>query len=265
MSEAVYARDAEGRLVPSGHARGPWDPHAQHAGGPAGLLARAVERCEAPGPMLLARLTIELLGPVPMAPLEVRAEVVRPGRRLQLVEASVVAEGEQVCRARAVRLRRDPVALPPAAARGPSIPGPEAGEPFVVHSPVHDAPEGFGPTAMELRFCAGSFVRPGPAIAWFRLRMPLVEGEEPTPTQRVAAAADFGNGIGAELDFATHLFVNTDLTVHLFREPEGDWTALQARTDHGPDGTATAVSTLHDLRGPVGLAAQSLYVAERAQ
>lgn len=253
----------DGRFVPSEHARGPWEPGALHGGAVAALLVREIERIEAPGPMLLARLTIEFLGPVPLAPLEVAADVVRPGRRLQLVEAVVRAGGTEVCRARAVRLRREAVAVPSAAQPDPRIAGPEGIEPFALPLPPHGEPEGFARTGVELRFAEGSFVRPGPAIVWFRLRMPLVAGEEPSATQRLAAAADFGNGIGAELEFDTHVFVNTDLTIHLSRAPEGEWTALEGRTEHGPEGTALAASVLHDLRGPVGLAAQSLYVAAR--
>ena len=262
MSEAIYTQ-RDGLLVPSGHARGPWDPNSQHGGGPAALLVRAVEQLEAPGPMLLARLTVEFLGAVPLAPMEVRAEIVRPGRRLQLAEASIVVEGKEVCRARASRLRRAAVTVPDGAIPEPRIPGPDGIEPHSIPLMPDGLPEGFAPTAMELRFTDGAFAERGPSTAWFRLSRPLVEAEEPTATQRVAAAADFGNGTSSELNWDHHLFVNTDLTFHLSREPEGEWIAVEARTEHGPEGTALARSTLHDLRGPVGVAAQSLYVAPR--
>jgi hypothetical protein len=262
VTDAVYTLE-DGRFVPSGHARGPWDPGAQHGGPPTALIVRAVEALEAPGPMLLSRLTIEFLGAVPLAPLEVRAEIVRPGRRLQLAEAAIAAGGRDVARARAVRLRRETVEVPEAARPATRIAGPDGVAAFDMPDAPHGEDQGFARTAMELRFVEGTFVAPGPAITWFRLRMPLVAGEEPTPVQRLACAADFGNGIGAELDFATHLFVNTDLTIHASREPVGEWIAVEARTEHGPEGTALAWSRLHDERGPVGVAAQSLYVAAR--
>lgn len=259
---AVFA-EHEGRFVPSAHARGPWDAGSQHGGAPAALMARAVERLEAPGPMLLARLTVEYLGAVPLAPLEVEAEIVRPGKRLQLAEVTVSAEGREVCRARAVRLRREPVPVPADAVPGPRIAPPDDVTPETMPRFHHDEAEGFAATAMELRFVTGRFAETGPGTAWFRLRRPLVDGEAPTPSQRVVAAADFGNGIGAELLFATHLFVNTDLTVHLAREPVGEWIGVEAVTEHGPEGTALASSVLHDMSGPLGRAAQSLYVASR--
>jgi hypothetical protein len=115
---------------------------------------------------------------------------------------------------------------------------------------------------MELRFARGDWDR-GAALGWFRLAMALVEGEDPSPAQRAVAAADFGNGLSRTLDFQTHLFVNTDLTVHLHREPVGEWVALDARTDLDPAGLGQATSVLSDERGRVGVAAQSLFVDER--
>ena len=260
--EAIY-RLEDGVFVPSAHARGPWDPEAQHGGGPAALLARAVERLEAPGPMLLARMTIEFLGAVPLAPIEVSAEIVRPGKRLQLAEATLRAGGRDILKARAVRLRREAVDVPAEAIRGPRLTSPDQLETVPVPFAPHGAAEGFGPTAMELRFVSGVFNEPGPATAWFRMRRPLVEGEEPSAAQRTMAAADFGNGIASELRFETHLFVNTDLSVACAREPVGEWIGVEAVTDHGPEGTALASSVLHDVEGPFGRATQSLYVAPR--
>ena len=90
--------------------------------------------------------------------------------------------------------------------------------------------------------------------------MPVVAGEEPSPEQRAVAVADFGNGISSELDFATSIFINPDLTVHLVRPPEGEWVCLDARTRFGPPGTGLAESALWDGRGRIGRSLQSLYV-----
>ncbi len=260
-ADAIFTCEGD-ELVPSGHARGPWEEGSQHGGAPAALVVRAVERLEAPGPMLVARLTVEFLKAVPLAPLTVTAEVSRPGRRLQLAEATVCAEGEVVCRARAVRLRREPVDVPADINSLVRLAPPEEGRTSTFPAPAEGDQLGFHRTALDIRFVAGDYGI-GPGAAWFRFAVPLVAGETPSAAQRAAAAADFGNGISRELDFTTHLFVNTDLTMHLAREPAGEWIGLDARTEHGPEGTALAHSTLHDLAGPVGLAAQSLYVAPR--
>ena len=125
-----------------------------------------------------------------------------------------------------------------------------------------DEQTGFHLTAIELRFVRGDWGH-GPALGWFRLRMALIAGEEPTALQRAVAFADFGNGLSRALDFRTHLFVNTDLTVHLHREPVGEWVALDSRTDLDRSGAGQATSVLRDEQGRIGVAAQSLFVDAR--
>ncbi len=267
MSDAIFTREGD-LLVPSPHARGPWDPGALHGGAPAGVLADAVARAQpGAGELQVARLTYEFLGPVPLAPLRVRAEVTRPGRRFQLVEGEATTEdGRPLVRVRAVRLRRAEVALPAGLEHGtlpPGAGGPEAAEPSPFPTAPGDHPEGFHRTGMDLRFAAGTGFAPGPALTWFRLAMPLVAGEPTAPAARVAAAADFGNGVSRVLDFERFLFVNTDLTVHVHREPAGEWVLLDAVTRVGPTGGGLAWSVLHDRQGPLGLAAQTLFVDAR--
>ena len=252
----IFERDGD-TYVPTGHARGPWDPNALHGGAPAALIMREIERL-APE-MRVARLTLEFLGAVPLAPLTVTARIVRPGRRFQLAEAELVSSDRPACRARAVLLRRGEV---PDVPRGDApvldAPGPDAVERL-------DMGEGesFGGTGMDIRFVQGHLYRPGPAIGWFRIAEPVVDGEQPSPAQRAVAAADFGNGASRVLDWEQWLFINTDLTVHLHREPEGEWVAIDARSALEPDGTGLAWSALHDSRGTIGVALQSLFVAPR--
>jgi Thioesterase-like superfamily len=258
--EPIFRREGD-RFVPSEHARGPWDPGAQHGGAPAALLAEAVRE---PG-MHVARLTYDFVGPVPVdRPLAIETRLVRPGGRLQLVEADLLLDdGAPVVRLRAVRLRRGDVGgLPADPDDGPPGGGPRNAEPsdFPVEAP--DA-AGFHRTAMDIRFAGGTTYGRGPAQTWFRFARPLVGADDPSPLALVAAAADFGNGVSRILDFDRHLFVNTDLTIHLRREPEGAWVMLDARTRVERHGVGLAVSTLYDERGAIGLSAQSLYVAER--
>jgi hypothetical protein len=259
LSESVFRRDGEA-FVPTGHARGPWDPGQLHGGAPGALIAEAVQ---ADG-YLVARLTIDFLAPVPMAPLTISAQTTKPGRNLQLAEAEMEAEGRTVLRARAVRLRRGHVELPAdvgAAHRGGG--GPDDGQPG--RFPLDDGhAEGFHRTAMDIRFIDGDYGI-GPARAWFRLRIPLVDDVPASPLARAIAAADFGNGISRVVDFEDYLFVNTDLTVHLHREPAAEWVLVDARTRLEPHGAGLAHSILSDERGQLGLAAQSLFVASRPQ
>ena len=262
MSEPLFeARD--GRYMPSPHTRGPWDAGSQHGGAPAALLARAIERLEPGDDMLVARVTYEFLGPVPLAPLAAEARVLRAGGRFQLVEAELGTETGVIVRARAVRLRRGAVELPAVALAPPGVPcpGPEAARhtPF----PADTGEEGFHRTGMEIRWVEGSYAEPGPARTWFRFARPLLGEETPSPVQLVAAAADFGNGVSRVLDFDSHLFVNTDLTIHLHREPAGEWVLLDSETIADPAGVGMSRSALYDTEGPIGLAAQTLFVEER--
>jgi hypothetical protein len=257
----VFVADGPGRFVPSGHAAGPWDPGAMHGGAPAALLAREIDRVDAAAPMMVSRLTIDLLRPVPLMPLEVRTRVVRPGRKVQWVESTIAAEGTDVVRCTALRQRLAQLTLPEeAGAGGPPSPPPPARGWF--RSDADRARTGFI-ESMELRFVGGELDDPGPATAWFRLAREIVEGEPPTPLMRVAAAADFGNGISKVLDWERWLFINPDLTIHLHRLPAGEWVCLDARTQVQPAGVGLAESVLFDEHGVIGRSLQSLLVEAR--
>jgi hypothetical protein len=258
---AVFTPDGDA-LVPSVHARGPWDAGSMHGGAPTALLARAIEALETPSPMRVVRLAVEFPRAVPLEPVVASARLTRPGRKLALAEARLTTrDGAEVLRANATLLRRGDVTIPDGAriADDP-VPGPEQGR--SAHWAGGDETAGFHLTAIELRFARGDWGR-GPALGWFRFAIPLVAGETPSALQRAAAFADFGNGLSRALDFRTHLFVNTDLTVHLHREPVSEWVALDARTDLDAAGIGQATSVLRDERGRIGVAAQSLFVDER--
>lgn len=254
----IYERRGD-LFVPTGHARGPWDPSQQHGGAPSALMVRAMEGLVPD--FQLARMTVEFLGTVPLQPLRVSAEVSRPGRRMQMATAVLALEdGRQVCRASAVFLHRQELSgLPDGTAGAPLSTPPEEGR---VERWEHEAVEAFHRTGMELRWVDGTWAR-GPATVWFRLARPLVDGEQPSPAMSAAAAADFGNGISQVLPWDEWLFINTDLTLQLHRPPSGEWVAVQARTIVQAGGVGLAVSTLYDTAGPVGTGQQTLYVGRR--
>ncbi len=238
---------------------GPWDPAAQHGGPPSALVGRALERCEHRGDTRLARVTVEILGPVPVGDLRVRSRVARPGRRVELVEAVIEAGGRDVLRGTGWRVSAEPgrsAALPHPEAP-PSLPETEAEFTF-------DGSEGFGyGRAVEWRFAAGGPDALGPADVWTRLRGEVVADEGPTGWQRVLAVADSGNGVSAELPLDRWLFINPELTVHLVRPPTGPWVCLQARTIVSDDGLGLAQTVVSDETGRIGAGAQALLVAPR--
>jgi hypothetical protein len=123
--------------------------------------------------------------------------------------------------------------------------------------------DAFHNCGVEHRFVDGSFDEPGPATDWIRLRVPVVPGETPSGLQRVAAAADFGNGISRFVDFEKLLFINPDLTIYLHRDAVGEWVCLDASTTLEPNGTGLAHSQLFDEQGVLGRSLQSLLVDAR--
>lgn len=259
MPDAVFLGGEEGRFTATELARGPWDPRSQHGGAPAALLAGAFEKLSPDEDLALARITYEFLRPVPLGELALSAQVARPGRRIQLLEGAIESnDGTEVVRARALRIRRADFESAPTSS--PPPPGPSAGR---VGDFVKPDGEMFATDAMEIRFVAGGFYERGPATAWFRLARPLIAGEQTSSLQRLAAAADFGNGISSEEAWDRHLFINPDLTLYIEREPVGEWICLEARTHLIKGGIGLAHSTLYDERGRVANASQALLVARR--
>jgi hypothetical protein len=259
MSDAVFL-PRDGGFVATELARGPWDHEAQHGGAPAALLMRAFEQLPARDGLTISRVTYEFLRPVPLAQLKVSAEVVRPGRRVQLLEGSVTAPaGLEVVRARALQVQAADAQAPRTALAAPPA-GPEHGRDNDFKPAYRPM---FAPDAVEIRFISGTFSGDGPSTAWFRLRGQLVAGEETSPLQRLAAAGDFGNGISATLPWGDYVFINPDLTLYIERPPVGEWFCLDARTIIAPNGIGTAESVLYDERGRVGRATQALLVAPR--
>ena len=211
---------------------------------------------------------------MPIGRLSVSARVARPGRRVELVEAELSADGEVAIRATAWRLRSGEVGVPAeltSAGSAAASPGSTLRPGYAPPPPDDGEPRDFFPTgeevgyhtAMDYRFVAGAFLDPGPATVWMRPRHPLVAGSELSPLERVLLAADSGNGVSATLDFDRFVFVNVDLTVHLHRLPGGEWVCLDAVTIPERTGIGISDTALYDERGPIGRAVQTLLVAER--
>ena len=252
MSEAFYEPLSGGRFRSTEHTAGPWDPRSQHAGPPAALLGRALEATSPRGGTLLARLTFEILGPVPVAEVEVESRVIRPGRSIELLEATLSAGGRPAMTARAWR-------LPLTAASAAGDPGrPPVSRPAEATPPPHEF--GYG-NALECRFAVGGWHEPGPAVVWTRLRVGIVPDEPVSPLQRVLAVADSGNGVSAVLPWDDWLFINPELSVHVLRPVEGEWVVLDAATWVRAAGVARSV--MSDASGPAAFGAQSLFVAPR--
>jgi hypothetical protein len=243
--------------------RGPWHPEHQHGGPPIALVARSIERAAAALELThVARLTANLLRPVPIAELAIAVQTDYAGRNVAHFSAQLTAGRKEVARFTAVAQREARLQIP---ANLPGHPLPQAPLP-VEQSPP--APFLFASKTtgyhelIEGRIAQGVSFR-GPSAVWFRLRYPLVAGEEPSALERVAVAADSGNGISAILDFHRYIFVNSDLTINLLRKAQGEWICIDARTLLGPDGGGLAEARIFDAQGMVGRSTQSLAIRRR--
>jgi Acyl-CoA thioesterase C-terminal domain/Acyl-CoA thioesterase N-terminal domain len=258
VADSFYVPLGDGRWQATVHTTGPWDAGAQHGGPPSALLGRVMQECEPRADMMIARFTCEILRPIPVAEISVAARLARPGRSVELLEATASAGGREVARATAWRVLRTASDAVPS-----RLPAPEG--PPGQYQPMRQ-PRGWVDgylSAIEWRSIGGGFTQPGPASIWTRMRYPLVPDEEPSPLERVLAVADSGNGVSWELDMTRWLFINPELTVHLHREAEGEWICLDAQTAISPGGAGLATSVLSDQSGPLGVGAQSLLIAPR--
>jgi Thioesterase-like superfamily len=243
--------------------RGPWHPDHQHAGPPSALICRAIERAATEAGLThLARLTVNLLRPAPIGECRVEVTTDYLGRNAGHFSGRLVADGKDVARFTGLAQREEDFAIPDGT---PGHPPPKAPKPWgespVVVAP--SSPDGDGYWSLvENRVAEGKIFR-GPSAIWFRLSHPLVKGEAPSPYQRVAVAADSGNGVSAVLDFYKYVFLNCDLTINLARRPVGEWICLQSRTVLGGNSCGLAESTLYDEQGLIGRATQSLAVRRR--
>jgi hypothetical protein len=260
-------------FVPTVLAQGPWAVGAMH-GGPAGaLLAHLCQQADGgqPHPMRVARITVDLLRPIPLVPLRTEVRIARPGRRVDWVDASLFAGDAEVARAAALRLQHAPLEVPTGidpSARGFSgdvtFDGrPDDGIGFI--RVEDDFVPGFHSMSAELRFVRSLPTEAGPGQVWIRLRHPVIDGVATSPLMRTVAAADFGNAASSSMPVDTHGYINADLMVALWRDPATEWIGLDAVTRFDPAlGCGLAEVALHDERGPIGRSHQTVLVAPRS-
>jgi len=246
--------DGPDRVSSTPATAGPWSRTAQHGGPPSGLLARAIGAGLTPD-QTIGRISIDLLGPVPVGPLSVTTSVLRPGRQVSLHSATLYDEtaGRDCVVARAWVLPR-------------STSGPGTSTPLP-HRPADGETTPLPPSwshgyvdAVEWRWVNGAVLEAGPATVWMRPLLTLLPDEPLTGLPMLMTCVDSASGVSAALDPGEWAFLNTDLTVHLLRDPVGEWVCVDASTDLSPSGAGIAVSAVYDELGLVARTAQSLLV-----
>lgn len=258
LPEAFYIPRGSDEFDSTVATTSPWDPAMQHGGPPAALLARAVERVREDESMSIGRLTIDMLGPIPQGRIRTEAAIVRPGKRIELVEAKLWADDRLAVTATAWRMRSTPDSSAEVATdfTTSSVPGEQEQRYF----PGIGSDWGYG-RAIEWRFASGGLQKLGPADVWVRPRIPLVAGEETSPIQRFVIAADSANGVSSAVPYGEWTFIPPSLSLTFAREPRSEWLNMNARTHIGPDGRGVADGDLADEFGYVGSVTQPLLVA----
>lgn len=232
-----------------------WGPNLQHGSPPLALLTRAVEELIAGTGMRIGRLSLDILGAIPVDRVHVTAEVQRPGKRICLLAAELHAGGRAVARLSAWALATTDTADVATDRHEPLIAGPQLPRPAWFA-------DGHG-YLESVQWDTHRNNPDGTAVAWLRPEVTLIDGEEPTTLQRLAMVADCANGVGAALDTREFSFMNTDTVVHLHRLPVGADFGLQARASIGPDGIGVTTAELFDRTGFIGTVAQTLLVQRR--
>lgn len=232
------------------HTVSAWGPDLQHGAPPSALLTRAMDRLDPAGRTRLARIAVDLLGPVPLGELRTRARVARPGRRIQLLEGELEANGRTVARASAWMMRTQDTAAVEQTADQPLV------------LPTQDLDSSFF-TRWTSGYINSLDIRgDAQGVVWARPRLPLVADETMTRAERVMCVADIANGVGAVLEPTEWRFLNTDLVTHLHRLPEGEWIGVAAEASVGPDGVGATSGTLYDQAGAIGHTLQALLIEQ---
>lgn len=256
--DAVYRVDGN-RIITSPHAAGPWNPHMQHGSAPSALVTWLAEQLPASSPMAVSRVTVDLMRPVPVAPLTYEIDVLREGRKIQLVGIRLLSNGTVVTNATVLKVRAEEQSLPADIKDAPlTVPLPDV--PGLAEPKDHSSAFVSG---MSIRAVHGGFLKLGPGAIWYRANRAIVEGQPISQAMRAVIASDFSNGSSSVLSFKDWMFMNADLSVSLARQPVGDWILLDSESWIGPDGAGLAASKLADKNGYFGRAVQTLVIERR--
>lgn len=261
MSDSFFTSENNEWFQPTEHTRGPWDEHACHAGPPTGLVARALQQL-LPA-QRLTRLTVNLQRPVPYSGFRIETTIVRQGRTVSLSEASLIDREDKVV-ITAAGLHLTPVEqvdMPTFQQHFGSPEDARIGD-FPIMDTLHDKPA-FNGDGVEVRYPVGQTRLPGPTTAWVKT-VPLLNDETPTPFQRICPLADCGNAFGRNAEPADVTFMNTDLTLVLQRDPQGEWLGTQSVGYWEQNGIGLADALLFDEQGVVGRAMQTLILRKRS-
>ena len=255
------AADGEYQIFePTDYTRSNWDTGIQHGSPPLALLTKLIEEIAGDSGLRVARLSLDIFGAIPVAPVRVRAWVERPGHRISLMAAEMLAARPDGTDRAVARVTAWLLAISDTtdvtSDRYPPLVEGEA-------DPVPHKWEGATGYLAAISWRRQTQLDNGATVAWLSPLSQLVDDEEMTEIQRLALVADCANGVGAALDPEVFMFMNTDTVVHVHRTPVGNDFALRARGSIGPDGVGVTTAEMFDRQGFIGTCAQTLFVQRR--
>lgn len=254
--DSYFQRIDDTRFRPTADAGGAWNDGEIHFSPLGGLIVHAMDRHRADrdaAPLSLARVSFDILGFLAADVCDIAVETIRPGRTIELVEATVVIAGRTAVLARAwYTVDGDTSEVAGGEPERVALPGPERRWPMTETWP--------GGYVASLEMRAAEDPRPGRATAWLRTDRALVAGEDVSPHAAFIALVDTANGIAVRRPPTEWMFPNLDLTIHLFAQPSGEWVGLDTTVTFGSTGQGLTSTALHDASGPVGRAEQILTV-----
>jgi hypothetical protein len=244
------------------HAGGPWSPDMLQGSATTALMVREVERLAIASGFAVRRLTFDLWRPAGLRAFRLATDMLRDGRKAKTVEVRLL-DGE-------VEIGRCTALL---TAQGGESPA----DPFAQAADGDAAPEtGTPPPAfaqkwsryfqnVSVRLIEGALEKPGPAAAWMRLDVPLVQGEANTPLVQAVQAADFSSGVAQIVDMREWSFINPEISLYFFRPPEGEWILIRSHTRAGANGAGLTTASLSDRSGPFAEVMQAMTFEKRAE
>lgn len=243
---------------PTEHTQGTWNPDDQHMSSATGLLTHELSEFAVQANMRIARISLDILGQIPLDDSTITTRCIRPGRTIELIEGVLSSRGRDCIIARAWRLITQDTS---------SIAGLEDQQ--ALHQPdelaewqeMHKWPGGFIKT---LRLVSEPERRPGRGMVWMTNNVEMIAGVTTSDLVHILGMVDTANGVvpraGLGLNDSAWMFPNTDLQIHMHRLPKGRWLGIEAVQQYGTDGIGITSAVLHDVHGPFGRSEQILTI-----
>jgi hypothetical protein len=251
----------EGKLFrATEQAGGPWSPDMLQGSATTALMAREVERLSVTSGFAVRRLTFDLSRPAGLRAFGLETDMLRDGRKAKTIQVRLLDGDIEIGRCTALLTTQGESPADPFSKPVSGEAAPETGAP----------PPAFAQKwsryfqNVSVRLIEGALEKPGPAAAWMRLDMPLVDGEANTPLLQAVQAADFSSGVGQIVDMRAWTFINPEISLSFFRAPEEEWILIRSRTRVGANGAGLTTATLSDRRGPFAEVMQAMTFERRA-